>query len=478
MKKRVISLALALFIFLSALPAAYASDGADNYMLLEEIAQFIRQNGLYSEEGDDPIKNALINLLENDPDAFAVLMYHMLSSYDERTMYIPPEYAVQLQTSGYVGVGVTVELRSSGESVITDISPGGPAETAGLKKGDIIIAVDGKNAADVSPTELVDMLRGDGSENTWVTVSVRRDGKELQFSVQRRLIGDKEFSYSRLEDGTYYMKWTSFSTPSLMSQYRLMLTEMQASGAKDLIIDLRGNHGGILDMAFEIVDSLIPDANVHYLTIEVRQNGDMHTEKMYSTGKGLKMDNIVILCDGGSASASEMLMGALVETGYATSVGVRTYGKGTGQYEIELTDQSLIVITAMRVLTVKTGSYDLKGLYPFYHVDNSTQAGAYADIRLREIALNPGNCSDDAESLNKALVALGYLPGLPDKAYRFGEQTQRALDNLRQANALPAAAGLDIAAARQINTLLINGAAVDVTVDRQLQKALELIAAS
>lgn len=481
MKRRLTALLLALVLAASCL-ISLADYGQEKYDYIQSVADFIREHGLYSGMDDDPLEDALIEYLDSDPRAFDLIMTYMMDAVgDGRTMYIPASYMGQvLQTSGYVGVGVTLShITDDGDprAQVTAVHEAGSARRAGVQEGDVVISVDGIPADELEFAAIGDILRGSGEEGTFVDLEVRRGEAVLIFTLERIFIGDKEYSSRRIEDGIWYMKWASFRTEEALEAFAADVQRMAADSAKALILDLRGNPGGRVDMAFDIVDALVPKADLNYITMSGRNGHDVTRQRVYTAGGGLALGQIIVLCDGGTASASEIIMAGLCDTGFAVSVGQRTYGKATAQYEIETPEDSLVILTSFKMSRPGQEDYDLIGMEPTYAVENQEAPAPATDLRLRDIALSFGNCSDDAEKLNAALGLLGLM-GAPQKAYRLGDATQAAINNLRQQHGLPRIEGLDRQTAALINTALAGLGQQMVTTDFQLEKALELARAA
>ena len=478
-KRHLIALVLAVMLLVSCTPVS-ALFGEDKYLYIESIADFIKENGYYSSPDDDPLRRALVTLLDTDEAAFDVLLGAMLSSYDARSMLISSDYFDGLlQTSGYVGVGVTLSLTQdeAGEDVvtITALHPQGSAKRAGLAVGDVVVQVDDRTIESLGFAEIADIMRNGGDAGSFVDIAVMREETRLHFTLERILLGEPEYATRALNEDTYLMRWTKFRDPELMKTCLEDLAAMEEAGARALILDLRGNGGGLLSMSFNLAEALIAEADVHYLTMLTREGNDIISEELKTPGGGgYGLEEIVILCDDGTASASEVIVTALVDTGHAISIGQRTYGKATAQFEFDTPQSSVIILTAHHMRTAKGFDYNLVGLEPTLSVENLILPRSDPGLRLREIALSFGSCSDDAAALNQALEILGLM-GAPQKSYRLGEDTRAALNNFRQQNDLERRDGLDVETARLINAALEGLPGLTEVVDRQMEKAMEYL---
>jgi len=476
MKKRILALFLSCCLFLCVVPAVAAYDYTpeDQRDILYGVIDFLKQYALDGTQDDDPLYEALAALFKEDPAAYEILMSKILSQYDSHTMYIPAGYydTAFPESSSYVGIGITIQADARGV-LITALDERGSASLAGIQAGDIIIAVDGVSLAGKTADECSALLRGQA--NSWVNVTVFRSGKTMSFKLMRITIGDANFSGYLLEDGVYYMKWSRISTMSSYIDFIAACQDMAEKGARSLILDLRDNPGGELNMGFSIVDRLLPDA-VKYFNIAHREGTETIDEPVTSSGIGARLNKIIVLSNENSASAAEVIECGLVDTGYAVSVGTPTYGKARAQYHLTLDDDSAAVITVYQLCSISRPDYEGTGLQPDYLVMNEYGAHAAASCEpVKEKALPLGCCSDNCRTLNLALQALGYL-GHVEKLYLFSAETQTALTRLCYDNGFaPKGSGMTAGMAKVINARLKdkseNGYGV---VDWQFQKALEV----
>lgn len=250
------------------------------------------------------------------------------------------------------------------EDVLTVIAPlpDTPAERAGVQSGDSILRIDGTSTEGMSVDEAVALIRGEkGSE---VKLTIFREGLEefLEIGIIRDTINIPTIT-TEIKDGVFVIRLFSFSATSeaLMQN---ALREFVRSGSSKLIIDVRGNPGGYLQSAVNIASYFLPTGKV-----VVRESfGEGRDEYLYrSSGRSLGRfapTDIVVLVDGGSASASEILAGALKEHGVATVIGTKTFGKGSVQELVELPGGSSLKVTIARWLTPDGNSLSDGGLAP------------------------------------------------------------------------------------------------------------------
>ena len=295
----------------------------------------------------------------------------LVRSYnDPYTVFLPPEDAeiFEADISGnFEGVGMEIGMRDSLLTVIAPL-PETPAEKAGILAGDAIIRIDGKSTESISIDEAVKLIRGE--KGTEVVLTVFRDGEEelLEISVTRDRI-DIPTLTTEVKNGVFVIKLFNFSALSEMKMQEALRTFVQ-SGSRKLVLDLRGNPGGFLQSAVNISSYFLPAGK-----IVVRENfGDDEDERLYrSSGRMLRPilqpEEMVVLVDGGSASASEIVAGALKEHDVATVIGMQTFGKGSVQELIDLKGGASLKVTIARWLTPDGTSISDGGLTPDIEVE-------------------------------------------------------------------------------------------------------------
>lgn len=293
----------------------------------------------------------------------------LAASYgDPYTSFFPPTEAEIFQSdiSGdFEGVGMEIGKK---DDILTVIAPlkGSPAEKAGIHSGDKILKIDDKTTADVDTDEAVTLIRG--KEGTTVKLTLFREGEKEPFviSVVRAPIEIPTIETEKRKDGIFVIRLFSFTAKS-PELFRGALREFVASGDSKLLLDLRGNPGGYLDAAVDMASWFLPAGSVIVKEdFGDKGTGSVHRSRGYDIfNKNLKF---VVLVDGGSASASEIFAGALSEHGIAKLVGDKTFGKGSVQEVIPLTDNTFLKITVAQWLTPNGKSINENGLEPEFKV--------------------------------------------------------------------------------------------------------------
>lgn len=292
---------------------------------------------------------------------------------DPYTTYFPPKDAEAFNediSGNFSGVGMEVGMRNEMLTIIAPLS-GTPAEKAGLLAGDILVAINGSSTNDMGVDEAVRLIRG--PEGSVVELSIVRQGdlEPRKYSVTRAQIEIPTVKTEKRGDA-FIVTLYSFNALA-ETKMQQALKEYTQSGAKKLVLDLRGNPGGYLQGAVAIASYFMPAGKV-----VLRESfGDEREEEIYrSYGRAVKQfsdKEIVVLIDGGSASASEILAGALQEQGYATLIGQPSFGKGSVQELVELPTGSSLKVTIARWLTPNGRSISNGGLTPDIVVDRTIE---------------------------------------------------------------------------------------------------------
>ena len=282
-----------------------------------------------------------------------------------------------------VGLGLTLAQDESGYILITEIIPGSPALDSGLTEGDIITKVEGIDVKDMSFSEAVDSMRG--SEGSNITLTVRREGKDTDYTFTRRSIEVKSVTGEMLSGYVGYIKISSFrkNTPE---QFIEVLERLNANGANALIFDLRDNPGGLVTALEECLDPLLPEG-----AIATADYKDGHSETIvYSDESELDMPMVVIVNEN-TASSAELFAASLHDFGKAQIVGTQTYGKGVMQETSEFEDGGAVVLTVAEVKTTLSDTYNKIGISPDFPVENEEEdfdSQYYKALEVIQMLLN------------------------------------------------------------------------------------------
>ncbi len=293
-----------------------------------------------------------------------------LSSYgDKYTMYYTAdEYkALKESTNGkFYGIGAVCQLSGEGGVLLVDVYDNGAGYQAGLRSGDRVVNVDGRDITGMELSSAVALIKGD--KGTSVTLEVIRGTERLTFSAVRDAVEAKTVSYTLLDNNIGYLSISQFEEVTT-KQFKAAVEDLQSQGMKGLVIDIRNNPGGLLDTVVGMLKYMLPDGLIVYT--EDKQGN----RKEY---KGQDNDEfnlpLAVIVNGNSASASEIFAGAIQDYGKGTIIGTQTYGKGIVQTVKPLTDGSAIKFTIAKYFTPKGQDIHGKGVTPDMVVEYYTDA--------------------------------------------------------------------------------------------------------
>jgi len=292
---------------------------------------------------------------------------------DPYSVFFNPEDTKSFQediAGNFTGVGMEIDMK---DKILTVVAPlkNTPAYKAGILSGDKILKIDDTITSDISVDKAVKLIRGPKGTTVKLTVYREGDDEPLEFKIIRDTINVPTLDTEARSDGIFVIKLHSFSANSA-DLFRGAIKEFYKSKSDKLLLDLRSNPGGYLDAAVDISSWFL--ANGKPVIIEDYGNGK--EQQIYrSSGYDLFNDKLkfVILIDGGSASASEIVAGAMQDYGKAVLVGEQSYGKGSVQEVVEVTPDTLFKVTVAKWLTPKGTSISEKGLTPDHKVEMTNE---------------------------------------------------------------------------------------------------------
>lgn len=333
------------------LPSSKGLELDDNLKTFIKNYHYVLNNSINEVKGEDLIKDAMSGMLGALDDDYSSFM-------DEAEK---ENFNINL-AGEYEGIGIEIMETEDGNQILSVYSDS-PAEEAGLKKGDIITQVDDMNAKDKSVTEIANYIKKGTKEEFEITVL--RDKKEMKVTIKRRKITLTSVTSKIIEKNNKKIGYLYISIFSNVSykQFKENLEKLEKEKIDSLIIDVRNNNGGQLSVAQNILSLFLDSSHVIYQT----EKQGVKT-KFYSKGKETKKYPIIILQNGNSASASEMLSAALKEEYKAGIVGTASYGKGTIQELITLPDNSEYKFTTKKWLTPRGNWINEKGVSPDYTI--------------------------------------------------------------------------------------------------------------
>lgn len=309
--------------------------------------------------GDEYIYDIDVEQLVDD-------MLHAFNAQDKYSAYYTLEEYLQMMAGSRgsaKGIGVYVSGTET-SIVVTYVMPGAPAETAGIKAGDEIIAVNGMLVKDVGYNAAVNMVAGENG--TQVMLKVLRGGQEMEIAVTRGDYTPYTVIHSVIEEKGEkigYVKIIQFDSITV-SQFESAVEDLKAKGCGKFIFDLRGNPGGELNAVVSMLDYLLPKGPIVHIL-----DSDKNVTEVYESDENEVTGEMVVLTDGNTASAGELFTSALRDYEKATLIGTKTYGKGCGQSFHPLSNGGLITITSFFYNPPFGENYDGVGIYPDIEVE-------------------------------------------------------------------------------------------------------------
>jgi len=346
-----LTLIIALFtcLYTGLMASAATREAYEKLKLFADVLDIVEKNYVEEVKTEDLIYGSIKGMLE---------------TLDPHSSFMTPDdfKELQVETKGvFSGIGIEITLK---DGVLTVVSPieGTPADKAGLKAGDRILKIDGKTTKNMSLTEAVKKLRG--PRGTKVTISILREGwaEVKDFALVRDVIPIHSVKHKTMEEGYGYVRIINFQDKTSQDlKSALDDLEQQNKPLKGLILDLRNNPGGLLDQAVRVADEFIEEGIVVYT------DGRIKSQNVRFTAHGGEKPHpypIIILVNEGSASASEIVAGALQDHKKAIILGAQTFGKGSVQTVIPLDDGSGLRLTTARYYTPGGRSIQAKGITP------------------------------------------------------------------------------------------------------------------
>lgn len=329
----------------------------DNYEDLVKFNKLFAVRDIIQEEYVDKIDEN--KLIEGAVQGLAAGVGDPYTAY-----WDPKEYeANTIQTEGeYAGVGLVVEPKEDRIVIVSPIEDT-PAEKAGIKSGDIIVRVDDKEVSGKDLDGAVSMMRGKPGTSVKITIAKEGTSSLVDINIVRANIVIKSVKGEMLPSNIAYIRISAFQA-NTAADFSKVLKNLKGNGMKGLIIDLRNNGGGLLDQCVKISDELIGEGTIVYTIDNKGQKQVMNSDK---NKVGVPL---AILVNGGTASASEIVSGAVKDTNTGTLIGTRTFGKGLVQTIIPMRgDKSAVKVTTARYYTPSGVSIQGKGIDPNIVID-------------------------------------------------------------------------------------------------------------
>lgn len=328
------------------------------YSELKEVSDCIDEN-YYTDADEENVKNGLLKGYVSGLDD----KYSKYMTADEYSQFTDTE------SGNSTGIGITVSKTEDGYIKVEEIAEEGPAAKENIKVGDVIISVEGDDVSELGYEEAINRIKGE--DGTKVSLSLLRKNNQIEVTALRKTYEVKSVYYQMMNENVGYIRITGFRTATI-NQFSDAFAELEKSGAKKFIFDVRNNGGGLLSALQEIIDPLLPE-------------GDIATAN-YKGGKVetvIKSDSqyidvpAVVLVNENTASAAELFSCSLRDFTGAKLVGTQTYGKGVMQNTYKLSSGGAVTLTVATYQTTKSECYNGVGLIP----DNVVESNENDDIK-------------------------------------------------------------------------------------------------
>jgi carboxyl-terminal processing protease len=393
-------------ISLFALTCAIASGAASDKSAYENLAIFARALS--------HIETSYVGELDQSKLVYGAIR-GMVRTLDPHSDYLTPEeYRVLASdTRGrFGGVGVEIDVRD-GWLTVTSVFPNSPAQRANIQVGDRFVTMDGARARDLPIEEAVRRMRGEPGTEVRVTLRREDDAPAIEATLRREIIEVDAVVGRLLPDGNLYVRMRVFQE-TVARELAAVLDEASAKtesrgGLRGLLLDLRDNPGGLLDQAVLVADEFLDSGTI--VSTRGRSGRELASAEARRIGTRPAFP-IVVLVNGFTASAAEIVAGALQDHRRAVLVGTRTFGKGSVQNVIELPDASALKLTIARYYTPKGRSIQAEGIDPDVVIDQVQHTDAQADV-LNEASLE-GHLASENTAQTRATERERSLPRDPD----------------------------------------------------------------
>ena len=410
MKRRWLMLTLAVLSISVLVSAQFSGDLSEDFLENSAGRAFLQTYGAiksnYLSDVDDQvlIQGAIEGMLESLEDPY--------------TSYATPDQAareVQDRSGSFQGIGAVLQPRNRADNTIVEIVNvyrGGPASQAGVLRGDVFVTVDGTNVEEFTTDEIVDLVRGPAG--TEVSIGFRRAGEEepVVLDMVRGKIDIISVESTTLPDNVGYVSINTFANQRVYDQLAEQLDALRTQGITSLVLDLRNNGGGLLDQGIQVADEFLSEGDIVY------QRARGVTQRLASADAEFFDLPMVVLVNGNSASASEIVAGALQDNGRAQVIGEETFGKGVGQSVVSLTDGGQLVYKSFEWLTPDRRSIDQQGIVPDIRAE---------DTRIPNVITLEGQGAEPGQEVEISIggEVIGSAQAKEDGTFTFFQPVER-----------------------------------------------------
>lgn len=438
---------------------------SDEYSYLDKMFGYAAE--LYIDETltkEEILDRALDKYLEENPDAVIELLKAGFSQIDDYTeFYTQKDFEEYYENINHVFYGIGVIIQKEGDYVkIMRVLDDGAAKAVGIAEGDLISGVDGESMKGKSIDDVQEAIVGE--LGTMVSVTVLRNGEEYTYNLERSAVNSSTVSYVMLNDEICYISIINFAM-NTAEEFSDVLAEIDKKNVTKIILDLRNNPGGYLMSAVQIGEMIVPKGIIVQTMFRQSENNFTY----YSNLENPKYE-FAVLVNENTASAAEILTGAIQDSGVGKVFGETTYGKAVIQDMYNMRDSNAFKITTGRYLTRNGREINKKGLDPDYEVINTTEpvdVSKYKTIDYHKTS-RFGDVTENIIPIKERLRVLGYHITSVDS--NFDLELEAAVLDFQIKKGFPATGALDTVTMVQIENAFAKS---EVYVDNQLYKSFE-----
>ncbi|MBQ3379933.1 MAG: PDZ domain-containing protein [Clostridia bacterium] len=480
MKKRIISLVMALALVFALSSQAFASDKDytpeelyEKYTTIRELYEFYELDGANAGELLDSVVK---QILSTNPETFEDLMNAMVKTHEQYSGYYDADtYEAAFGDTEYYGIGVIVKVDASDYITVVTVYDESPAKEAGILEGDRIVSVNGEDVSFASIEYTGTLIRGEAGTSVNLGIYRPSEDKTLSLSVKRGPVSTPSISCSMIKDDVAYIYIKGFDSLDTVLGFCEIQDMLSQNNIEKVIIDVRANRGGSGNVVLNILNQMIGEEGV--LMADFRTS--IATTNSFSTGVGRPFENLVVIADETSFSAAEIFAGVVKDLKLGILVGTTTGGKGVGQNHMEFEDGSVLSLTMTEVILPVTGKYHGEGITPAVRVENEMRRPAMPELTEFKYTsqIKPGSeeskSSDVVRAVEERLNILGYLTNVPDGNYDV--RAQNAVKAYQKAHHMNQDGYISATIVRWLSEDIAAYANTPVLYDDQLEAALKIL---
>ena len=458
------------------------------YYRLTVLTDTIEKRQIYWEEGDNPmlfayqtcfeteeepssseIRTAFLSLLREDPDAYYTLANYMLSQYDKYSKLLSQEQYDRLypENENYGGLGMVISAYEPFIRVV-NVYEDSAASAAGVQPGDLIACINGTDIRPLPYDAASELLKAVSAEGG--SIAVLREGKAslLTFDLTPAEVVIPNVDW-HVDGEIAYLNVTLFSGSDFNDLVDAAFADFREAGASRLLLDMRDNRGGTINLLVHLLDALTPEEGVLMFTEDKRNETIEHV----STGVGMAFDEVVVLANADTCSSAEVCTGYMKDCGYPV-VGTVTYGKGTGLSILDFYGDVLVIAT-IDIQLPETGRYNGVGITPTVEVEETYAPAELPDLLplQTQFRITAESAAPDIEAMEERLSLLGYFFETPDGVW--DQATTTAVERVAELAGCYGAAPEMLAL---LENMTVRLAEARYFVDTQLETAYEIIRAA